>query len=205
MFSLTGDKELSEEEDDLDFSRAAGSLSSGLNNIFGGSQTPHSSASNSRLIYQAPKQPSSREEMRNVEIVQTEEVRREERLEVMSSVSSGVKMATAVSAYRYENNGYESLGKLGLAIIGKKESSCYQLLLYRGKQSAVTVANISPRFVLRIQQDNYANFTDEAGKSWTVCFDSQDVMINFTKQLVGKQNNMLLLSMDSLLGELPPD
>ena len=38
--------------------------------------------------------------------------------------------------------------------------------------------------MLRIQQDNYANFTDEAGKSWTVCFDSQDVMINFTKQLV---------------------
>ena len=63
------------------------------------------------------------------------------------------------------------------------------MLLYRGKQSAVTVANISPRFVLRIQQDNYANFTDEAGKSWTVCFDSQDVMINFTKQLVRKKKN----------------
>ena len=204
MFSLTGDN-LSEEEDDLDFSRVGGgNNSSGLNNIFGESQSQHSSASNSRLVYQAPKQPSSRE-MRNVEIVQTDEVRREERLDVMSSVSSGVKMATAVSAYRYENSGYESLGKLGLAIIGKKESSCYQLLLYRGKQSAVTVANISPRFVLRIQQDNYANFTDEAGKSWTVCFDSQDVMINFTKQLVGKQNNMLLLSMDSLLEELPPD
>ena len=185
MFSLTGDKDISEEEDDLDFSRPIGNnQSSGLNNIFGGGQTQHSSASNSKLVYQAPKQPSR--EMRNVEIVQTEEVRREERLDVMSNVSSGVKMATAVSAYRYESSGYESLGKLGLAIIGKKESSCYQLLLYRGKQSAVTVANISPRFVLRIQQDNYANFTDEAGKSWTVCFDSQDVMINFTKQLVRK-------------------
>jgi len=43
-------------------------------------------------------------------------------------------MATAVSAYKYETTGYESLGKLGLAIIGKKESNCYQLLLYRGKQ-----------------------------------------------------------------------
>ena len=181
MFSLAGDN-LSDEEDDLDFSRLAGNNSSGLNNIFGGPQSQHSSASNSKLVYQAPKQPSG--QMRNVEIVQTDEVRREERLDVMSNVSSGVKMATAVSAYRYENSGYESLGKLGLAIIGKKESSCYQLLLYRGKQSAVTVANISPRFVLRIQQDNYANFTDEAGKSWTVCFDSQDVMINFTKQLV---------------------
>ena len=190
MFSLAGDN-LSEEEDDLDFTRLGGNTSSGLNNIFGGSQSQHSSASNSKLVYQAPKQPSAPAEMRNVEIVQTDEVRREERLDVMSNVSSGVKMATAVSAYRYETNGYESLGKLGLAIIGKKESSCYQLLLYRGKQSAVTVANISPRFVLRIQQDNYANFTDEAGKSWTVCFDSQDVMINFTKQLVRQEGQHL--------------
>ena len=102
----------------------------------------------------------------------------------MSNVKSGVKMATAVSAYKYENNGYESLGKLGLAIIGKKESNCYQLLLYRGKQSVVTVANISPRFNLKVQQDNYANFTDEANKIWTVCFDSQDVMINFSKQIL---------------------
>jgi len=120
--------------------------------------------------------------MRNVEIIQTGAG--EERLEVMSNVKSGVKMATAVSAYKYENNGYESLGKLGLAIIGKKESNCYQLLLYRGKQSVVTVANISPRFNLKVQQDNYANFTDEANKIWTVCFDSQDVMINFSKQIL---------------------
>ena len=180
MFSLTGD--LSEDEEDLDFRSVSGKNSSGLTSLFGQSQGQHNSANNSKLVYQAPKQPSGRPEMRNVEIVQTDEVRREERLDVMSNVSSGVKMATAVSAYRYEGGGYESLGKLGLAIIGKKESSCYQLLLYRGKQSAVAVANISPRFVLRIQQDNYANFTDEAGKSWTVCFDSQDVMINFTKQ-----------------------
>ena len=31
----------------------------------------------------------------------------------------GVKMATAVSAYKFENNGYQSAGKLGLAIIGR--------------------------------------------------------------------------------------
>ena len=89
-----------------------------------------------------------------------------------------------VSAYKYESSGYESLGKLGLAIIGKKESNCYQLLLYMGKQSPVAVANISPRFSFRVQQDNYASFVDEASKSWTVCFDSQDVLINFSKQLL---------------------
>ena len=33
-------------------------------------------------------------------------------------------------------------------------------------------------------QDNYANFVDEGSKSWTVCFDSQDVLINFAKQIL---------------------
>merc|ERR1712227_452168 len=179
----------SESDEELDFTTAAANRNrnTGLGNLFGRTDSSHSAASNSKLIYQAPKQPS-RGEMRNVEIVQTEERVggsdvKEERLEVMSNVRAGVKMATAVSAYKYENNGYESLGKLGLAIIGKKESNCYQLLLYRGKQSAVTVANISPRFNFKVQQDNYANFVDEARKSWTVCFDSQDVMINFVKQV----------------------
>ena len=176
MFSFAGDN--SESEEELDFSSATRNNSSGgLDNIFG--RPSQSSSSNSKLVYQAPKQPSNnRGEMRNVEIVQ------EERLEVMSNVRSGVKMATAVSAYKYENTGYESLGKLGLAIIGKKESNCYQLLLYRGKQSAVAVANISPRINIRVQPDNYMSFVDEGGRSWTVCFDSQDVMINFVKQVL---------------------
>jgi len=199
MFSLTGDN-ISDEEEELDFSSVQ--TKSGLTSIFGGTQAQHNSSNNSKLVYQAPKQPTVRTEMRNVEIVQTGEARREERVDVMSSVSSGVKMATIVSAYRYGGGGYESLGKLGLAIIGKKESSCYQLLLYRGKQSAVAVANISPRFVLRIQQDNYANFTDEGGKSWTVCFDSQDVMINFTKQIaLCKAMFADAVSCDLLLGD----
>ena len=38
--------------------------------------------------------------------------------EPMTNVHPGVKMATAVSAYKFENNGYKSCGKLGLAIIG---------------------------------------------------------------------------------------
>lgn len=180
MFSFaSGDN--SDSEEDLDFTATTAVVrnnSAGLGNIFGRAAPSHSAANNSRLQYQAPKAPSNKDTMRNVEIVQ------EERLEVMSNVRSGVKMATAVSAYKYENNGYESLGKLGLAIIGKNESNCYQLLLYRGKQSAVAVANIGPRFNFKVQQDNYANFVDEGGKSWTVCFDSQDVMINFVKQVL---------------------
>merc|ERR1719297_226930 len=188
MFSFATENN-SESDEELDFTSAAANRSrnTGLGNLFGKTDSSHSAASNSKLIYQAPKQPV-KGEMRNVEIVRTEDRIdggdvKEERLEVMSNVRAGVKMATAVSAYKSENNGYESLGKLGLAIIGKKESNCYQLLLYRGKQSAVTVANISPRFNFKVQQDNYASFVDEGNKSWTVCFDSQDVLINFSKQL----------------------
>ena len=150
MFSFAADNNSSDEEAELDFGpNTSTSNSAGLGSLFGSER--HTAASNSKLVYQAPKQPGSGAEtkMRTVEIVQEKE---EEKLEVMSNVRSGVKMATAVSAYKYENGGYESLGKLGLAIIGKKESNCYQVLLYRGKQSAVAVANIGPRFVFRVQQ-----------------------------------------------------
>ena len=150
MFSFAADNNSSDEEAELDFGpNTSTSNSAGLGSLFGSQR--HTAASNSKLVYQAPKQPGSGAEtkMRTVEIVQEKE---EEKLEVMSNVRSGVKMATAVSAYKYENGGYESLGKLGLAIIGKKESNCYQVLLYRGKQSAVAVANIGPRFVFRVQQ-----------------------------------------------------
>ena len=150
MFSFAADNNSSDEEAELDFGpNTSTSSSAGLGSLFGSQR--HTAASNSKLVYQAPKQPGSGAEtkMRTVEIVQEKE---EEKLEVMSNVRSGVKMATAVSAYKYENGGYESLGKLGLAIIGKKESNCYQVLLYRGKQSAVAVANIGPRFVFRVQQ-----------------------------------------------------
>ena len=150
MFSFAANNNSSDEEAELDFSpNTSTSNSAGLGSLFGSQR--HTAASNSKLVYQAPKQPGSGAEtkMRTVEIVQEKE---EEKLEVMSNVRSGVKMATAVSAYKYENGGYESLGKLGLAIIGKKESNCYQVLLYRGKQSAVAVANIGPRFVFRVQQ-----------------------------------------------------
>ena len=151
MFSFAADNNSSDEEAELDFgpNTSTSNSSAGLSSLFGSQR--HTAASNSKLVYQAPKQPGSSAEtkMRTVEIVQEKE---EEKLEVMSNVRSGVKMATAVSAYKYENGGYESLGKLGLAIIGKKESNCYQVLLYRGKQSAVAVANIGPRFVFRVQQ-----------------------------------------------------
>jgi len=184
MFSYEGDNS----EDELDFTPIS-STGGGLGSVFGSRPQSHSAINNSKLTYKPPKQPSEGQngevsEFRNVEIKQVNDKNTEESLELMSNIRPGVKMATAVSAYRFENNGFESLGKLGLAIIGKKESNCYQLLLYKGKQNAVAIANISPTLKLNIQPDNYANFLDERGTSFTVCFESQDVLINFAKQVL---------------------
>ena len=94
MFNFAADNQSDSEEEELDFSETR-NKGAGLGNIFGGTSLTHKAESNAALVYQAPKQP--RDDMRNVEIVQSD--RAEERLEVMSSVRSGVKMATAVSAY----------------------------------------------------------------------------------------------------------
>ena len=87
MFSFTSADNNSESEEELDFSGTK--INSELGNIFARSQT-HSSSSNSKLMYQAPKQPNknnsnsnqvnTKGEMRNVEIIQTGTG--EERLEV---------------------------------------------------------------------------------------------------------------------------
>ena len=41
--------------------------------------------------------------------------------EPMTNDHPGVKMATAVNAFKFENNGFKPLGRLGLAIIGIRE------------------------------------------------------------------------------------
>jgi len=184
MFSLEGENS----DEDLDFTPMI-KTGSGLGNVFVTHQQSHTASNNSQLTYKPPKQPNrgiageDREPI-NVEIKQIKEKNSEESFEPMSNIRPGVKMATAVSAYKFENNGFESLGKLGLAIIGKKESNCYQLLLYKGKQNPVAIANISPTLKLNVQPDNYTNFVDERGISFTVCFESQDVLINFAKQVL---------------------
>ena len=104
-----------------------------------------------------------------------------------SKKKSDIEINTTVSAYKFGSSGFEAFDELRLAIVHKKDPN-YQLLLYEGEQSAVTVtvtvANISPRFDFRVQQDNYASFVDEGNISWTICFDSQDILIKFAKQLL---------------------
>ena len=58
MFSFAADNNSSDEEAELDFGpNTSTSNSAGLGNLFGSQR--HTAASNTKLVYQAPKQPGS--------------------------------------------------------------------------------------------------------------------------------------------------
>ena len=54
-----------------------------------------------------------------------------------------------MTAYKYVSSRYETLGKLGLAIVNQLEADWYQLLLF-----IVTVVNISSKFIFLVHQNN---------------------------------------------------
>ena len=60
-----------------------------------------------------------------------------------------VEIITTVTAYKYGSSGYETLGKLGLAIVNQLEADRYQLLLF-----IVRVVNISSKFIFLVHQNN---------------------------------------------------
>ena len=126
MFSFTSADNNSESEEELDFSGTK--INSELGNIFARSQT-HSSSSNSKLMYQAPKQPNNNSnsnqintkgEMRNVEIIQTGAG--EERLEVR--VVDGVIFVFLINK-QIENGNF----------LRDKERNCNQLSFLKINQS----------------------------------------------------------------------
>ena len=97
---------------------------------------------------------------------------------------SEVEINTKVTAFKFGASGYETLGKVDLAIIHEEESNCYQLLLYRGMQSPITVTNISPRFMFLVHQDFAVGFTDNEEMNWRICFDSQDDQTEAARKLL---------------------
>jgi len=181
-----------EEDDDSDFEFPTGKPAS-LASLFGSSKKSgkNETGNTSVLKYQAPKQPSNRTQAaisqdepvqmaKNIEKKEQDEAE----FEPMCNVRPGVKMATAVVAYKYENNAFKPVGKLGLAIIGNKDSNFYQMLMYKGKQQPVAVANITMGLIFKVQPGNYANFSDDKANNWTICFDSHDLLVNFAKQVL---------------------
>ena len=65
------------------------------------------------------------------------------------------ELNTTVTACKYGSSGYETLGKLGLAIINQEEADWYQLLLFRPMQSTVTVVNITSKFIFLVHRNNF--------------------------------------------------
>ena len=97
---------------------------------------------------------------------------------------SEVKINTTVTAFKFGALGYETLDKVELAIIREEESNCYQLLLYRGGESAIILTSITPRFTFMVHLDYVISFTDEWKINWRICFDSQDDQTDAARHLL---------------------
>ena len=94
-----------------------------------------------------------------------------------------VEIVKEVTANMYGSSGYETLNKIGFAIINQ-DSDFYQLLLFRPEQSTITLVNISRSFIFFVHQNQVISFTDEGNIRWRVVFDSQDDLNNFAKRLL---------------------
>ena len=117
--------------------------------------------------------------------IRDENQRKNDEIELPAELKqSDVEINTTVTAFKFGNLGYETLGKVELAIIREEESNCYQLLLYRGGESAIILTNISPRFTFMVHLDYVVSFTDERKTNWRICFDSQADQTEAAKQLL---------------------
>ena len=95
-----------------------------------------------------------------------------------------VEIVKEVTANMYGSSGYETLNKIGFAIIDQEDSNFHQLLLFRPEQSTITLVNISRSFIFFVHQNRVISFTDEGNIRWRVCFDSQDDLNDFAKRLL---------------------
>uniref|UniRef100_A0A8C6Z3P7 peptidylprolyl isomerase n=1 Tax=Nothoprocta perdicaria TaxID=30464 RepID=A0A8C6Z3P7_NOTPE len=175
------------EEDDADFLSPA----SGLASLFGLDQTV-SSHGNEFFQYTAPKQPKKGQAAGPAAPA--------------ASGAPSVFVATAVHAYRYTNGQYLKQGKYGAAVVGNHATKEYRILLYISQQQQVTSARIHPGFMLTVQPNNYSAFYDDQRQNWSIMFESEKAVMDFSKQVcIAKWNSSpvfdSVLYQDLLLGE----
>ncbi|XP_070532275.1 FK506-binding protein 15-like isoform X2 [Ptychodera flava] len=149
------------DDDDSDFLSPEGS--SKLGSIFGMDHAS-SQGGNESLTYTAPKQP--RKQAKGDQ-----------------GGAPQVILALAVQAYKYVNGQYNKQGKLGAALLGNQQTNEYRILLYVGKQQQVASAKITASFSFVIQSNKYATFYDDQRQSWSVMFDTDQNVIDFSKQV----------------------
>jgi FK506-binding protein 15 len=129
---------------------------------------------NEALTYTAPKEPKKKTDANPANPPPT---------------APAVLTAFAVFAYKYGDNKYASQGKLGAAVIGSHAAGDYKVLLYYTKEKPVTFARISSSFSFLIQPNNYATFYDDTQQNWSIMFDSESNVIQFTKQVAAAKAN----------------
>ncbi|CAG5136070.1 unnamed protein product, partial [Candidula unifasciata] len=157
-----------------------------LGTIFGTDNSNHQRSAS--FTYTPPKQPRKK-------VADSGKQREETPTVVISSV---------VHAYNYVDNKYVSQGKVGVALLTSPTTREYRILVYT-KQQQLTSAKISPAFVLNIQENNYASFSDESGQTWSVMFEMAEAVEKFAKEVTLARANSepltKLLQQDLSLGE----
>lgn len=164
------------DEDDIDFS---GSARSRLSSLF---QNESSSGDvNQALTFTAPKQPKKNDNAQG------------------NQGTLKLIHAVIVHTYKLIDGNYVNQGKLGCAVLGHHETSTYKLLLYKGKQVQITIVAITPSFIFHVQPNNYANFYDQKKENWSINFDSEATLFDFTRQVVLAKANSQGQSLNSLV------
>jgi hypothetical protein len=73
-----------------------------------------------------------------------------------------VQHAVAAHVYKYGANGYQSVGQLGVAVLGTASTKKYKVLAYDAKKTPVATATMHPNFSFTPAANNYASFYDDA-------------------------------------------
>jgi FK506-binding protein 15 len=115
--------------------------------------------------------------------------------------------ASNAHAYQYDaaTRQYATKGKVGVAVLGNRETRKFQLLVYISTKEHITKASIDSKFTFTIQPNLYAAFYDEKTQSWSLRFDTADEQLLFAKNVAMAKgaagNYEALVSQDLALGE----
>ncbi|XP_069789785.1 FK506-binding protein 15 isoform X3 [Narcine bancroftii] len=164
------------DDDDLDFLSPSGGAK--LASLFGMDQAA-TGQGNESFQYIAPKQPKKGAQAPGLSSQKPPN----------AGGPPALLFATAVHAYQYLSGQYVKQGKLGAAVLGNHTSGEYKVLLYASQQKRIAVACITSTFTFTVQANNYCMFYDDQRQNWSIMFESDKAMVEFSKQVcVAKYN-----------------
>ncbi|XP_060697262.1 FK506-binding protein 15 isoform X1 [Hemiscyllium ocellatum] len=179
------------DDDDVDFLSPSGG--SKLASLFGMDQAS-TGQGNESFQYTAPKQPKRG----------TPPPGAGSQKPSATAAPPAVLFATGVHAYQYVNGQYVKQGKLGAAILGNHTSAEYKVLLYASQQKRIAAARIYPAFIFTVQANNYCVFYDDQRQNWSIMFDSEKAVVEFTKQVCLAKCNSTPTLESVLIQDLAP-